>query len=134
MTYPRNVGSLSKNTIAGLLWDIVADSAQFMYTFTSADDFNATPQLNMPVSNLSVRRILLSANLHVTSIDTPRHCLTKIPTGGVNKNSLSRTQQQQVDYDRHYRRGGGGSSGTGGSGHSNGGDDDGSCNRGRGDT
>jgi len=29
MMYRRNVWNLPKNTIAGLLWDIVADSAQF---------------------------------------------------------------------------------------------------------
>jgi len=76
MIYRRNVGNLPKNTITGLLWDIVADSAQLFYNFTSVEDFNTTLQLNIPISTLSMRGSLLSVNLHVATIGTPKHWLT----------------------------------------------------------
>ena len=65
MMYKRNTGHLPSNISMGLLWDIITDAAQFFFTFTSEADFATTPQENMPTSMLSVRRSILSANLHV---------------------------------------------------------------------
>ena len=107
LNYRRNMGSLPQNTIAGLLRDITTDATQFLYTFPLAEDWKANPQRNMPASQLSVRRSLLSANTHISSIDTPKGWLKNSPPqlppgGGVN--TLGHTHQQQYDEDR---RGGG---------------------------
>ena len=111
MMYRRNVGNLPKNTIAGLLWDIVADTSQFFCTLTSEEDYNATPQVNMPVSTLLVKRSILSEIFHLDSIDTPKYQLPRVPTGVGDKNVLGRTRQQQLDYDRRYHSSGGGTGG-----------------------
>ena len=41
------MGYLSPAAIAGLTWDIVADAAQFFYTFPSEEEFLADPQLEI---------------------------------------------------------------------------------------
>jgi len=77
----------------------------------------------MPVSQLSVRRSLLSANLHLASLDTPKGWLQKIvpylPPGS-GGNVLRRTRQQQQDDDRCS-----GERGTGGAGYASGAGDTG---------
>ena len=93
MMYRRNIGHLPANTIDGLPWNIVADSAQIFYNFNSAEDVNAMPQVNMPASNLAVRRSLLTLNMHIASMDTPKHWLVVIPPTGDSKNALGRSRQ-----------------------------------------
>ena len=71
LLYRRNGGSLPANTIASLLWDITADAAQFFSTYPTDGEYNMTPPEGMPKSNLAVRRSLISANIHMQSLDTP---------------------------------------------------------------
>jgi len=73
--FQRNTGTLPPVTIASLLWDDVADTAQFFYTFPTETELLMDPQVNMPASNLQVRRHLLSANMHIASMDTPQRWL-----------------------------------------------------------
>ena len=81
LMYRRNMGYLSPSAIAGLVWDIVADAAQFFYTFPLEAEFLMDPQLDMPQSRLKVRRSLLSANIHTPAADTPATWLPRvIPT------------------------------------------------------
>ena len=99
LMYRRNLGHLPPNTIAGLLWDVVADSAQFFYTFPSAEEFNATPQRNMPSSQLAVRYNLLSANLHVAAMDTPKAWLVAPPIfHGGKQQGLGRSRQEYGQF------------------------------------
>ena len=42
--YMQNNGHLAAVTIAGLVWDIITDTAQFFYKFPTEDDFLADPQ------------------------------------------------------------------------------------------
>ena len=131
LVYRRNLGSLLRNTLVGLMWDIIADSAQFFSTYTSSADFNATPQRNMPLSFMGTRRSLLSMNQHSAPLDTPSCWLVPVQLpGGPHYPGLGKTRQQQ-EGERHTQGngGGGGSMGgdTGGGGDAgfNGGGDEG---------
>ena len=95
------------------MWDIVVDAAQFVYTFPSDGDFSANPQRNMPASILSVKRSLLSANLHIAALDTPKRWLPMVVlytpyNGGTNALGCSRQQQQRESENRNRERGNGG--------------------------
>ena len=95
--YCRNAGQLPAGTITGIMWDIVVNAAQFFYTFPSDANFTANPQRNIPVSTLSIKRSLLSANLHIAALDTPKRWLPPLvpytPSPGGN-NALEHTRQQ----------------------------------------
>ena len=111
--FRRNSGQLPAGSIAGIMWDIVTDVVQYFYTFPSEEEFSANPQKNMPASEFSVLRILLSANCHVASLDTPkRWLLVPIPhtpyDGGSNAPGQSRKQQQLEAESRYSDRNGGG--------------------------
>jgi len=43
LIYSRNGGHLAQGTIAGLCWDIIADSAQFFNTFSTEEEFRRSP-------------------------------------------------------------------------------------------
>jgi len=119
--YRQNAGQLPAGTIAGIMWDIVVDVAQFFYTFPSNGDFSANPQQNMPASTLSVKRSLLSANLHIAALNNPKRWLpTVVPyttyNGGNNALGYTRQQQQRESESRNRERGSGGDGVNGGLG------------------
>ena len=66
--YFINVGSISRNYIAGLFWDIVIDAAQYLYTIHTANEF--TTNDNLPKKRLYCRRSIV-ANIYMEPMDTP---------------------------------------------------------------
>jgi len=102
LMFRRNRGMLSAKNVATLLWDITADAAQYFYTFPSSAQFAIVPPEGMPTSNLLVRRSLLSANIHISSVDKPQRWLALPPPllPPMNVLGLTRAQQQTVDKAR----------------------------------
>ena len=70
------MGKVPPNTVASLVWDVVADAAQFFNIFPTEEEFSSSSCAGMPESNLSVQRSMLSVNIHVPSIYTPNRWLT----------------------------------------------------------
>ena len=121
LMYRRNMGYLSPAAIAGLIWDIITDAAQFFYTFPSEAEFLADPQQEMPKSRLAVRRSLLSANIHTPAVDTPatwlpRAAYTPTITKGKGKYGYTNYLGDEEKSDGPSRKGGGGGGGAGGHG------------------
>jgi len=91
--YWRNGRHLPHNKIASLVWDIFTDAAQFFYTFPTEEECNMDPQMGISTSNLAVRHSLLSANLHVPSLDTPGRWLTSTPINNRGRVGLGATRE-----------------------------------------
>ena len=117
--YRRNLETLPAHIIAGLLWDVTVDATQFFYTFPSEEDFRGSPQRNIPVSQLSVRRSFLGSNIHIASLDTPKGWLLVVVPylpQGVGDNALGLTRQHHADKNRRERGNGATPNGDGGGG------------------
>ena len=67
--YLRNGGSISRNYIAVLIWDVVIDAVHYFYTFPTENDF--ATNYNLPQTRLYCRRSILSVNIYVHPMDTP---------------------------------------------------------------
>ena len=72
LIYRRNGGSLPVATIVTIVWDVATDIAQFFYTLPTEEEFIFTPQKGIPHSNLAVWHSFLSANVHVSTLHTPK--------------------------------------------------------------
>lgn len=99
MMYRRNLGSLPQNTLAGLLWDIIADTAQYFSTYNSTKDFTATSQRNIPMSFLGTKRSLLSMNQRSATAYTKYWLMVLTPHGGGRHQGLGKSRQE-LEYDR----------------------------------
>jgi len=88
LMFRRNKGMLSVKNVATLLWDIMADAAQYFYTIPSSAQYTIITLEGMPTSNLSVRRSLLSANMYILSVDTPQRWIALPPPVLPHMNSL----------------------------------------------
>ena len=71
--YRRNGGSISRNYIAGLLWDIVIDVAQYFYTSPNANEFATND--NHPQTIFYFRESLVSENIYAHPMETHVKCL-----------------------------------------------------------
>ena len=71
--YRRNGGYISSNYIAGLLWYILIDTAQYLYTFLTESDIKTND--NLPQKRLYCRESLVSANIYVHPMNAPRKWL-----------------------------------------------------------
>ena len=92
MMYRRNAGSLLAAVIAGLIWDLVTDTAQYFYTFPTEIKFQADPQEEISTSNLAVQRSLLLANIHISSSDTPSSLIPRVIPHAGYSNRLGLTK------------------------------------------
>ena len=67
--YRRNGGSISRNYIVGLIWDILIDAARYLYSLPTANGFGNN--YNLPKTRLYCRIILVSENSYVHPMETP---------------------------------------------------------------
>jgi len=70
-------------------------------------------QQGMPISRLAVRRSLLSVNLHIAPLDTPRRWLPPVNASHVLGGGLGFTRAELQQHTKNGNGGGGGGSGGG---------------------